>query len=68
MMSLINVSGVYNYLSFRIIGAGQIEDFKAPGVSPLAMEDAFQAGVRLLGAYKRIHSVDQLTVIALMLA
>lgn len=49
----------------RIIGAAHVEDFED---NSFAEQDALGAGVRLLSAVDRIHTIDRLLVIALMLA
>ncbi|XP_013405105.1 uncharacterized protein LOC106169969 isoform X2 [Lingula anatina] len=48
----------------RIIGTAHVEDLE--GI-PYAEEDALEAGVRLLLGHDRIHTIDRLMVIALML-
>ncbi|XP_046376771.2 methylthioribose kinase-like [Haliotis rufescens] len=49
----------------RLIGAAHVAEFDA---TPQAEVDALGAGVRLLKAHDRIHSIGTLMVIALMLA
>ncbi|KAL3877376.1 hypothetical protein ACJMK2_035094 [Sinanodonta woodiana] len=48
----------------RIIGTAHVEDLENVRY---AEEDALGAGIRLLNAYERIHTIDMLMVIALML-
>ncbi|XP_067672837.1 methylthioribose kinase-like [Haliotis asinina] len=49
----------------RLIGAAHVTEFDT---TPQAEVDALGAGVRLLKAYERIHSIGTLMLIALMLA
>lgn len=49
----------------RIVGAAHVEDLKN---SEYVEQDALGSGIRLLRAMHRIHTIDRLMVIALMLA
>ena len=66
---------MYRYCSFqfesllfwlfsRITGVAHVEDFQG---SEFGEQDALGAGIRLLQAIDRIHTIDRMMVIALML-
>ena len=52
-------------LFYRLVGAAHNADLEGMG---FAEQDCLGAGVRLLQAADRIHDIDKLMVIALMLA
>ena len=53
------------HLFYRLVGAAHNADLEGLG---FAEQDCLGAGVRLLQAADRIHNIDRLMVIALMLA